>query len=427
MGLGRRDVLRLGGAGLAAVALSPLRAGLAGADPARNPYGHTNQVAALPPWDGSTSSASKPGSMRMFRGNLTHTYYGSGRISASPTLAWKFRMADYATTKDGAPFTWRGTGWTGQALYHAGYVFVGSTGGHFHCFDAATGALVWVYAAERMFKGSPALYQNRIYAPNVDNHLRCLDAATGALVWDWQGPTDIDSSPCVFRDQLYVGGEDGRVKCFDPATGELLWAEDFGVGSGEKPGSGGIESSLAIAGGTAYFGHLDGFVRAYSLTARRVLWQTDLGTDIDASALVLGNRLYIGVEEGDPSFHCLDRRTGASMWTRHIPTGVWSTAARARRTVIVGGNDGTLSCLDARSGAEVWTYTAPAPIWSSPSVVDDKVLFGAYDDVYRMLDATTGAVLWEFDIEDRSHSACAIEDGRIFVGGASGWFYCFSA
>ena len=108
--------------------------------PAKDPYGHVNRTATLPAWDGSTSTASKPGSMRMFRGNPAHDYYGSGTLSESPSLLWKFRMSDLSTEKHGKPTVWSGTGWTGQALKHGDYVFVGSTGGHFHCFEAATGA-----------------------------------------------------------------------------------------------------------------------------------------------------------------------------------------------------------------------------------------------------------------------------------------------
>jgi outer membrane protein assembly factor BamB len=393
--------------------------------PHKDPYGHTNREAKLPAWDGATSSNSVPGSMRMFRGNLTHTYYGSGKLSEELRLVWKFRMSDLATEKHGKPTTWSGTGWTGQALKHGDYVFVGSTGGHLHCFEALTGALVWVYTAKRMFKGSPCLYKNRIYIPNVDNYLRCIDATNGKLLWQWYGHADMDSSPRVLDDKVYVGGEDGDVKCFDADTGDLEWKKSFGVGEGEKPGSGGIECSLAITDGTAYFGHLDGHVRALRLSDQKVLWKTKIGTDVDASALIVGDKLYVGVEEGKPSFHCLDRGTGKSVWTRHLPSGVWSTAAVHDGTIIVGGNNGKLYCMDAASGDEVWTFKAGAGIWSSPSVVDGKVLFGAYDEHYRMVDAATGKLIWKHDIGGRSHSAAAVEGGHVWVGGASGSFYCF--
>jgi outer membrane protein assembly factor BamB len=444
MQLSRRRFLQLTGAGVVALsgtahARKPTAAKKKGAGqraggvvhgekvPAKDPYGHKNREAKLPPWDGATTSDSVPGSTRMFRGNLTHTYYGSGSVPENPRLVWKFRMSDLATLKHGKPTTWSGTGWTGQALKHGDYVFVGSVGGHFHCFEARTGALVWVYRGERMFKGSPCLYQNRIYVPNVDNHLRCLDATTGKLLWKWVSRNDIDSSPCVLDGKVYIGGEDGDLKCFDADTGDLEWKESYGVGEGEKPGSGGIESSVAIADGIAYFGHLDGHVRAYALKERKLLWKARIGFDVDPSPLLVGDRLYIGAEAGDPTFQCLDRQTGRKVWGHEIKRGVWSTAAIWKGTVIVGGNDGRLYCLDAASGAERWTFQAGAGIWSSPSVVDGKVMFGAYDRYYRMVDAATGKLIWKYDIGARSHSGAAVEDGHIWVGGASGYFYCFGA
>ncbi len=394
-------------------------------EPAKDPYGHKNRKANLPAWDGSTTSDSVPGSMRMFRGNLSHTYYGSGKVPSAPELKWRFRMSDLATQKHGEDVTWSGTGWSGQALKYGDYVFVGSTGGHFHCFEALTGALVWVFRGKRMFKGSPCLYKNRIYVPNVDNHLRCLDAATGDVIWDWAGPTDMDSSPCVIDGKVYVGGEDGSLKCFDAETGDLVWQEKYGVGEGEKPGSGGIESSVAIVDGVAFFGHLDGHLRAYDLKARKLAWKAKTGGDTDASPLVVGDRVFIGSEDGKPSFRAFDRKTGAELWTRHLKGGIWSSAAVHGDDLVVCGNNGVVYCLDQATGDEVWTYKIGTGSWASPSVVDGKVMFGSYDNFYRMLDAKTGELLWKYDIGGRSHSGAAIEDGHIWVGGASGYFYCF--
>ncbi len=394
-------------------------------DPARDPYGHKNKVATLPAWDGATTSASVAGSMRMFRGNLSHTYYGSGKVPTAPTLKWKFRMSDLATQKHGKDVTWSGTGWTGQALKYGDYVFVGSTGGHFHCFEAMTGALVWVYRAQRMFKGSPCLYKNRIYVPNVDNHLRCLDAATGDVIWDWPGKNDMDSSPCVIDGMVYVGGEDGDLKCFDAETGELKWREKYGVGEGEKPGSGGIESSLAVVDNVAFFGHLDGHLRAYDLIKRKEVWKAETAGDTDASPLVVGDRVFIGSEDGKPSFRAFDRKTGAELWNRHLKGGIWSTAAVNGANLVVCGNNGTVYCLDQATGTDTWTFKIGSGSWASPSVVDGKVMFGSYDNYYRMLDASTGELIWKYDLGARSHSGAAVEDGHIWVGAASGYFYCF--
>lgn len=394
--------------------------------PARNPYNHQNRVAALPKWDGKTSSESTTDSYRMFRGNLTHTYYGSGKLPKQPKLLWKFRMADFTTLKHGKRWTWQGTGWTGQTLKYGDYVFVGSTGGHLHCFEATSGKLVWFLAANRSFKGSPCLFENRIYIPNIDNMLRCVDAATGQIVWQWRSPKDMDSSPRVVDGKLIVGGEDGSVKCFDPRTGEFLWKKGFGVGVGEKLGSGGIESSLAVKDGVAYFGHLDGNVRALGLADQKLRWARKIGGDIDASPAVDGDRLFIGSQQSRSCFHCLDRLTGEVVWTAaDIRGGIWSSAAVVGNDVYVGGNSGRMYCLDKQSGKTRWVYNAGAAIWASPSVVDGKVLFGAYDEHFRMVDAATGQLLWQHDIGGRSHSGICAVGGKIWVGSGIGWYYCF--
>jgi outer membrane protein assembly factor BamB len=393
----------------------------------KKPYPkHTNGVAKLPPWDGATTSESVPGSMRMFRGNLAGTYYGSGTLSEKLRMHWKFRMSDFTTTLKDKPVTWGGTGWTGQTLKHGDYIWSGSVGGHFHCWEAKTGKLVWVFAADRMFKGSPCLYKNRIYVPNVDNHIRCLDASDGTLIWDWSSWADNDSSPRVLDGLLYIGGEDGDLKCFDAENGKLLWKESYGRGKGEEPGSEGIECSLAIADHIAYFGHLDGHVRAYHLKQRKLLWKSqNLGLDIDASPLIVGDRLYIGIEEGKHTFNCLDRETGKVIWGKNVGGGIWGSPAVFEKTVIVGGAGGKMYSFDAASGAEVWTYKIGRGTWYSPQIVDGKVVFGSYGNNYEMIDAKTGTSIWKHDIAGRTHSGAAIEDGYIWVGGGAGYMYCF--
>jgi outer membrane protein assembly factor BamB len=426
-GITRRHLLQAGLATLAWPLLGRRAAAVEMAPgnlPAADPYQHKNTVAQLPPWHGADHSDSVPGTMMMFRGNASHTYYGAGKLGTDLKLKWRFRMWDFQTTKHGEPYLWQGTGWTGQTLHVGNYVFVGSTGGHFHCFEADTGKLVWVYTAERMFKGSPCFYKNRIYVPNVDNCLRCLDASTGKLLWRWRGPNDMDSSPVVYRGKLYVGGEDGALKCFDPETGKQLWNLPFGVGQGEKPGSGGIESSLAIVDGVGYFGHLDGHIRAVDLDSRKVLWARPIGKDVDASCLVVGDRVWAGVEEGSPSFHCFDRATGKTLWSHDIG-GIWSTPAFADGRVFVGTHKGKVHCFDASTGAQVWQYDVGISTWASPAVVDGKVVFGSYDRWLRMLDAADGKLLWKHDLEGRSHSAPAIVNGQIWIGSGSGWYYCF--
>jgi outer membrane protein assembly factor BamB len=51
-------------------------------------------------------------------------------------------------------------------------------------------------------------------------------------------------------------------------------------------------------------------------------------------------------------------------------------------------------------------------------------MFGAWDNFYRMVDAATGKLITKVDVGERCYSGAAIEDGNIWVGSASGHFYC---
>ncbi len=423
--MNRRDFLAASASLLASRALARPPAGDMGA-PARDPYRHTNTKAVLPAWDGSTSSDSTASQYRMFRGNRAHAHSGSGTLGTNLKLLWKFKMADFYTqTSYGKKYHWQGMGWTGQTLKAGKYVYAGSTGGHMHCLEADTGKLVWYFTAGRSFKGSPCFYKNRVICPNVDNHLRCLDGETGRVVWSWVSPNDIDSSPLVHENKVYVGGEDGAVKCLDSETGKLVWRQGFGVGQGEKLGSGGIESSLAIMDDIAYFGHLDGKVRAISTRDGKLQWATKIGGDTDSSPLLWKDRLYIGCEDSVKTFHCLDRGTGKLVWDLKISGGVWGSAGLYDDKLYIGGQNGVMYCLDPKTGRSLWEFKVGRPIWASPNIVDGKVCFGSYDRHYRMLDAKTGKLLWQHDLGERSHSGAAIVEGKIWVGNAGGYLFCF--
>ncbi len=73
-----------------------------------------------------------------------------------------------------------------------GLVVVGSNGGHFYAFDAATGAARWDYQADGVVALSSALIAGgRVYIAGGDasDHVHALDAATGAAVPGW--PIDL--------------------------------------------------------------------------------------------------------------------------------------------------------------------------------------------------------------------------------------------
>ena len=56
---------------------------------------------------------------------------------------------------------------------------------------------------------------------------------------------------------------------------------------------------------------------------------------------------------------------------------------------------------------------------------DGKVVFGSRDGNFYILDAKGGRELWRYKADGRFLSTPCIVDGHIWIGTATGWFYCF--
>lgn len=383
------------------------------------------QPLSLPPWShGSHSAATN--TVLMFRGNATHTFYGTGPIPDQPRLHWTFQTDSFSRPLRGENVTWAGTGWTGQAVRVGEYVFVGSVDRNLYALSAATGALQWRHHASGMFKSSPCIFENRLYVGNVDDYVRCLDLATGAELWRHNTTNDCDSSPCIVDGRLYIAGEAGYVWCLDPRTGTVLWQRFVGgVGPGTIPGSNGSETSPAVDQGELYTGTFDGFLYSLDAGTGRQRWRFPTGDDTDSSPVLSGELVYIATEEDHPALFCLRRKDGKEVWSVKNGGGYWSTPAVVGNKLWIGSQSAHMTCADARTGAAQWDVRVGRSIWSSPCVVDNRVIFGSYDHFLYMLDSTSGKLVWRYDLGGACVSTACIVDGYIYIGNATGTFFCF--
>jgi outer membrane protein assembly factor BamB len=380
----------------------------------------------LPVWTYGAGSFATD-TVLMFRGNPSHTFYGTGPIPDRPRVYWTYRMADYHTTLRGRPVVWSGTGWTGQPSKLGKWLFVGSVDRHLYAFEASTGVLAWKLRAGRMFKSSVCVFENRIYVGNVDNYLRCVDAATGRVLWKLDTGADLDSSPCVVEGRLYIAGESGFARSVDPRTGRELWKTFLGgIGTGTLKGSNGSETSPAVDAGQYFAATYDGFLHCLDLKTGSPLWKAKTGDDTDASPVIEGDFVYVAAEDKAPYLYCFDRDSGREVWRYSgCRKGYWSTPAVVGGRVYIGGNDGFLHCLDARTGKLVWATKCGPAIWSSPCVVDDRVVFGSCDGWLYMLEAKSGREVFRYNMGGRCISTPCIVDGYIWIGTATGHFFCF--
>jgi outer membrane protein assembly factor BamB len=160
---------------------------------------------------------------------------------------WGGARLDWA--ESGPRERWRiqiGPAWSSFA-YASGRLFTQEQRGEdeaVSCYDAETGALIWMRTSETRFfeivsgagpRSTPTIADGRLYSLGATGVLSCLDSASGDVLWKHDLPADMDasvpmwgfsSSPLIVdgRVVVFVGakGNNGLV-AFDATSGDVAW------------------------------------------------------------------------------------------------------------------------------------------------------------------------------------------------------------
>ena len=189
-------------------------------------------------------------------------------------------------------------------------------------------------------------------------------------------------------------------------------------------------------------------------TLKRRLWQftPPEQSEIDATPLVAGRYVYVGVIQGgvfekSGRVYCLDRSTGKEVW-RFDNNGKMkqmfsSPCIGPNGYVYIGEgfhqdtSGCNLYCLDGHTGKKLWAFDTSSEeenkLWgdidtnshveSSPVVANGRVFFGAGDKGLYALDAVTGKKLWQYPTPGDRRTGLHL-DGQVVVEGDR--VYCTS-
>ncbi len=371
----------------------------------------------------SARSSATQVDVTMFRGNPTHTFYGTGPLPDEFSVLWTFQMGNFKSPISGK--VWSGTGWTGTAIVVGDWVYIGSQDTYFYALNRHTGERSWRFRSGAMFKSSCAYHAGRIFVGNVDDHIYCFHAETGQVLWKYNTGTDCDSSPTIYKGRVYIAGECGFMHCFRPDTGQLIW-RTFVDGREGPGGSNGAESTPAIFQDRVFITNFTGELYCLRADNGAVIWKAITGDDTDASPVVAHGLVYAAAEDQSPYVFAFDIRDGSLRWRfgGSFTRGFWATPAVAGKRLFAGAENGRMYCLDALTGEKIWEYRADQSIWSSPAVVDNRVIFGSYDHHLHMLRADTGELVSKIKLRGRILSSPCIVGGKVYIGTAEGTFYC---
>ncbi len=162
-------------------------------------------------------------------------------------------------------------------------------------------ALPWTVAVPSGAATELMVAEGRVAVIDRDNVLHCWEQATGTMVWSVSLDSAPSGPPTIDRRRVHVGTLDGRILMFDATDGR-----NAGVLTSRE----GITTRVLCDRGILYFGVGDGVVRAVDAAEGRVLWSQPIGRGVADGELVLTAKAVVTFDR-DGQLILLDREKGA--------------------------------------------------------------------------------------------------------------------
>lgn len=262
-----------------------------------------------------------------------------------------------------------------------GRVYVGDIDGKFYGIDAASGKKLWTFETGGEITSGANFLGDTILVGSHDSTLYGLDR-DGNKLWSYAIDGPVNGSPAVAGTHAIVAGCDSILHAVDVKSGKAIGTVDLGGQAG---------ATAAVRDGKAYVGTMANQVVGLSLDKPAKLWEFEAKrrqqpfyssaavTDdlvivgsrdkklyaldrktgaekwtfvtegmVDASPVVVGNRVYFGSLSRGGEFYVLDLATGRQIQQLLLDSGVSGSAAVTNDRLLVGTEKGTLYCLGKR-------------------------------------------------------------------------------
>jgi outer membrane protein assembly factor BamB len=309
-----------------------------------------------------------------FLHNHTRNYYGDSAPSQLAIL-WKHKLGGGSTKVGAEVRIWKGAGWTGQPLLVAingkKYLIQGAYDHHLKKIDAKTGMLVWQYKYDDVIKGTGTLWLNR-KADSLKNFCVILQGSrAGKSIYSTNVPS---------------------YRAISLFTGEELWRlNSIKTDSYSRD----VDASALLVNDTAYIGLENGIFAIFDpnptqASIQKGMLQPKIYKDTDT--------LYL---KSDQAEH------GGNLVTEGSPTLL-------RNRIYIASGSGHIWGYNLDTDSIDWDYFIGSDIDGSPVVTEDSCLLVTIEKQHikgqggvLKLDPQKkpkDAVEWFFPTEDKSYS-----------------------
>lgn len=265
--------------------------------------------------------------------------------------------------------------------YADGKVFVGALDGKFHAVEAKTGKKLWSFEANGEIHAAANFYQGNVFFGCHDANLYCFKP-DGTKVWALPIDGPINAAAPVVGDVTFVTGcSDGKLYVVDlkqgkvvdtvalndqstataPAAGDKVYmamvgsqvvavdwktkkvAWSFSPKRRQQP----FDASPAVTDKLVIAGSKDRKVYALDRETGAEKWNFVTEGAVDASPVVVGDRIYVGCVSTTGEFYVLDLN-GKQVQQLVLDSAVSGSVGVGPDCVVVGTDKGSVYCLGAK-------------------------------------------------------------------------------
>ncbi len=185
--------------------------------------------------------------------NPGHTGYTTDQPNPPYRLKWRFEINE--PTHTGSP-----------PIVAAGKVYLGTNWGNLIAIALDSGKKAWSYKTGTAILGTPAFYEEIVYANSMDHRCYAVEAGDGSPFWTFETGEGILAGPVVAGGKVFIAGRDGFVYALKTDNGEEVW---------KSPVGGPVMATPAYDNGVLYVGGGDNRVYAFAGKTGKEIWRSE--------------------------------------------------------------------------------------------------------------------------------------------------------
>lgn len=356
---------------------------------------------------GEPPSAPADADWPIFRGNARLTGVATSDLPAKPVVRWRFEAGDviessaaiaggvaYVGCDNGSLFAldlatgkprWKyesKSAIKSSPSVHGDLVYFGDEDGIFHALDHRSGSEKWHFKTGGEIVSAANCIADRLVFGSYDGSLYCLSTKDGRQLWKADTEDKLHGTPAVADDVVLASGCDAKMHVVRLSDGSPVRSIPLASPSA---------ASAATLGDRVFVGTMGNQVLGLDWKSGKRLWQyenPDRQFPFFSSAAVTEKCVVIGGR--DKSAHALNPATGKALWTFPTQGKIDASPVIVGDRVFVASTDGRLYALSLDSGKESWRFDAGSGFYATPAVGEGFLVIGTEDGAVYCFGAAAG-------------------------------------